>query len=84
MPLSVFDKIRQIMTKRSTAQKRAAGGRPGAVRGKKSALPRVRRASGLRGQNWAASALFSCNWSLSAMRAMNSEFVGFPLVLDTV
>lgn len=29
-------------------------------------------------QNWAASADFSCNWSLSAIRAMNSEFVFFP------
>ena len=26
----------------------------------------------------------SCNWSLSAMRAMNSELVGFPFVLLTV
>ncbi len=34
--------------------------------------------------SWAASALFSCNCSLSAISAMNSELVGFPLVLDTV
>ena len=35
-------------------------------------------------QNCAASADFSCNCSLSAIRAMNSLLVGFPLVLDTV
>ena len=34
--------------------------------------------------SWAASALFSCNCSLSAMRAMNSLLVGLPLVLLTV
>ena len=32
----------------------------------------------------AASAFFSCSCSLSAMRAINSLFVGFPLVLLTV
>ena len=31
---TAFDKIRQIVTRRSTAQKWAAGGRPGAVREK--------------------------------------------------
>lgn len=79
--------FRQNSTDCDKEKHRAKMGRRGAAgrgAGKKSALPRVRRASGLRGQNWAASALFSCNWSLSAMRAMNSEFVGFPLVLDTV
>ena len=35
-------------------------------------------------QNWAASADLSCSCNLSAMRAMNSELVGLPLVLDTV
>ncbi len=35
-------------------------------------------------QNCAASALRSCSWSLSAIRAMNSELVGLPLVLLTV
>ena len=35
-------------------------------------------------QNCAASADLSCNCSLSAIRAINSEFVGLPLVLDTV
>ena len=35
-------------------------------------------------QNWAASADLSWSWSLSAISAMNSELVGFPLVLDTV
>ena len=29
-------------------------------------------------------ALFSCSWSLSAIRAINSEFVGLPFVLETV
>ena len=32
----------------------------------------------------AGSMLLSCNCSLSAMSAINSEFVGFPLVFDTV
>jgi hypothetical protein len=27
---------------------------------------------------------FSCNCNLSAMRAINSEFVGFPFVFETV
>ena len=35
-------------------------------------------------QYWAASAPLSCSCSLSAIRAMNSLFVGLPLVLDTV
>ena len=35
-------------------------------------------------QYCAASALLSCNCSLSAIRAMNSLLVGFPLVLLTV
>ena len=35
-PLPVFDKIRQIVTRRSTAQKWAAGGRLGAVREKRA------------------------------------------------
>ena len=35
-------------------------------------------------QYWAASAPLSCSCSLSAIRAMNSELVGLPLVLDTV
>lgn len=35
-------------------------------------------------QYWAASALLSCNWSLSAINAINSLLVGFPLVLLTV
>ena len=35
-------------------------------------------------QKFATSLDFSCSWSLSAIRAMNSEFVGFPLVLLTV
>lgn len=39
MPLSVFDKIRQIVTRRSTAQKWAAGGRLGAVQEKKERPP---------------------------------------------
>lgn len=81
------NRFRRNSTDCDKEKHRAKMGRRGAAgrgAGKKSALPRVRRASGLRGQNWAASALFSCNWSLSAMRAMNSEFVGFPLVLDTV
>ena len=37
-----------------------------------------------RNQNWATFCPLSCNWSLSAMRAMNSELVGLPLVLLTV
>lgn len=32
----------------------------------------------------AGSMLFSCSCSLSAISAMNSEFVGLPLVFDTV
>ncbi len=35
-------------------------------------------------QNCAASTERSCNCSLSAIRAINSELVGLPLVLDTV
>ena len=35
-------------------------------------------------QKFATSEDFSCSWSLSAIRAINSEFVGFPLVLLTV
>ena len=35
-------------------------------------------------QKFATSELFNCKESLSAIRAMNSEFVGFPLVLLTV
>lgn len=31
-----------------------------------------------------ARSAFNCSCSLSAMRAMNSEFVGFPLVLEIV
>ena len=27
---------------------------------------------------------FNCSWSLSAMSAINSEFVGLPFVFDTV
>ena len=37
-----------------------------------------------RNQKLATSLDLSWSWSLSAMRAMNSEFVGFPLVLLTV
>ena len=35
-------------------------------------------------QKFATALDFSCSWSLSAMSAMNSELVGFPLVLETV
>ena len=35
-------------------------------------------------QKLATSEDFNCSWSLSAIRAMNSEFVGLPLVLLTV
>ena len=35
-------------------------------------------------QKFATALDFSCSWSLSAMRAMNSELVGLPLVLLTV
>ena len=35
-------------------------------------------------QKLATSLDLSWSWSLSAIRAMNSEFVGFPLVLLTV
>ena len=35
-------------------------------------------------QKFPTSADFICSWSLSAISAMNSELVGFPLVLDTV
>ena len=35
-------------------------------------------------QKLATSEDFSCSCNLSAIRAMNSEFVGFPLVLLTV
>ena len=35
-------------------------------------------------QKLATSEDFNCSWSLSAISAINSEFVGFPLVLLTV
>ena len=35
-------------------------------------------------QKFTTSALFSCSCSLSAIRAINSELVGLPLVLLTV
>jgi len=35
-------------------------------------------------QKLAAAPFFSCSWSLSAIRAMNSLLVGLPLVLLTV
>ena len=37
-----------------------------------------------RNQKFATSLDFSCKDNLSAIRAINSEFVGFPLVLLTV
>ena len=53
---------------------------------KKSTAPPhlVDKGCGFLSQYCAASALLSCNCSLSAMRAMNSLLVGFPLVLLTV
>lgn len=40
--------------------------------------------SGAANYSWAALPLLSWSCSLSAMRAMNSLFVGLPLVFDTV
>ena len=54
-------------------------------RKKSTASPHlVEMGCGFLSQYCAASALFSCNCSLSAINAMNSELVGFPLVFDTV
>ena len=53
---------------------------------KKSTAPPhlVEKGCGFFVQYCAASALFSCNCSLSAINAINSLFVGLPLVLLTV
>ena len=34
-------------------------------------------------QYWAAQTAFNCSWNLSAMRAMNSELVGFQTMLSS-
>ena len=49
-----------------------------------SPSPFLESGCGFFAQYCAASALLSCNCSLSAIRAINSLFVGFPLVLLTV
>ena len=50
-----------------------------------SAAPKEKSRNPLRpNQNWATFCPLSWSCNLSAIRAMNSELVGFPLVLDTV